>query len=65
MAGECYVLAKKDKTIKVFKIPADIKHIETLTWNSEAEYATDTPFNWPKVLAAMGFFTGILFNPGF
>jgi Holliday junction resolvase len=63
--GECYVLAKKNKTIKVFKIPADIKHIEALTWNSEAEYTTDAPFNWPKVLAAMGFFTGILFNPGF
>ena len=56
--GECYVLAKKDKTIKVYKIPADVEYFDTMSWKSEPEFSTDAPFNWPGILAAIGFYSG-------
>tara|TARA_A100001515_G_scaffold71781_2_gene57173 strand:+ start:1069 stop:1452 length:384 start_codon:yes stop_codon:yes gene_type:complete len=52
--GNCFVLAKKDKTIKLYSIAADIKQIENLTWKSEADFTTETPFNWNGVVAALG-----------
>jgi|TARA_A100001515_G_scaffold2896_2_gene2881 Holliday junction resolvase len=44
--GNCAIVVRKDKTIKVF-IPEGLEEIQELTWNSDAQLNLDSPYDWP------------------
>jgi hypothetical protein len=44
--GNCAIVVRKDKTIKVF-IPKGLEEIQELTWNSDAQLNLDSPYDWP------------------
>ena len=53
--GNCFVLAKKEKEIKIFRINVEsrsaktLAEIEELNWKSPAAFSTRIPFNWQEI----------------
>ena len=47
--GRCYVLAKKDKTIKLYSVDS-LEQIKSLTWDSSPLVELQSPFKWDRLL---------------
>jgi Holliday junction resolvase len=47
--GRCYVLAKKDKTIKLYSVEG-LEQIKSLTWDSSPLVELQSPFKWDRLL---------------
>ena len=47
--GRGYVLAKKDKTIKLYSVDS-LEQIKSLTWDSSPLVELQSPFKWDRLL---------------
>ena len=47
--GRYYVLAKKDKTIKLYSVDS-LEQIKSLTWDSSPLVELQSPFKWDRLL---------------
>lgn len=50
--GNCYVLIKKKKEIRLFK-PKTLKEYKELNWNSPYVLHTIPPYDWPHLFSAI------------
>ena len=47
--GDCYVLGKKDKTIKLYSVE-NLEQLKSLTWDSDPVVELKSPFQWGLLL---------------